>query len=69
MVFLVENFKNTNHPCLIFKQNTVNLTESQKHLGIVCRLDFKDHLEIVFKKVSKTIGPLRKLQNLLPRKS
>ena len=33
------------------------------------RLDFKEHLEIIFKKNSKTIGLLRKLQNLLPRKS
>ena len=33
------------------------------------RLDFKEHLEIIFKKVSKAIGILLKLQNLLPRKS
>ena len=33
------------------------------------RFDFKEHLEIIFKKVSKTIGLLCKLQNLLPRKS
>ena len=33
------------------------------------RLDFKDHLEILFKKVSRTIGHLRKIQNLLPRKT
>ena len=32
-------------------------------------LDFKEHLKIIFKKVSKTIGLLCKLQNLLPRKS
>ena len=51
--------------------NRVSLTESQKHLGIVLdfRLDSKEHLEIIFKKVSKAIGLLRKLQNLLPRKS
>ena len=51
--------------------NRVSLTESQKHLEIVLdfRLYFKEHLEIIFKKVSKAIGLLRKLQNLLPRKS
>ena len=65
---LVKNFKisieKKNH-------NTVILTESQKHLEIVLdfRLDFKEQLEIIFKKVSQTIGLPRKLQNLLPRKS
>ena len=54
---------------MIFNQNTVNLTESQKHLRIVSRLDIKDHLEIIFKKVRKIIGLLCKLQNLLPKKS
>ena len=32
-------------------------------------MDFKEHLEIIFEKVSKTIGLLRKRQNLLSRKS
>ena len=31
-------------------------------------MDFKDHLGLIFKKVSYTIGLLRKLQNLLPIK-
>ena len=48
---------------MISNHNTANLTKSQKHLGIV--LD----LEIIFKKVSKGIGFLRRLKNLLPRKS
>ena len=54
-----------NHPCLIFNHSTVSFIESQKHLGIVLdsRLDFKEHLGIIFKKVSKTRGLL------LPRKS
>ena len=54
-----------------FNHNTISLTESQKHLRIVLnsRLNFKEHLEIIFRKVSKTIGLLRKLQDLLPRKS
>ena len=63
--------QNTNHPCSIFSHNTVSFRESQKHLGIVLdsRLDFKEHLGIIFKKVSKIIGLACKLQNLLPRKS
>ena len=61
----------TNHRCLIFIHSTVNITESQKHLGIGLdsRLDFKDHLEIIFKSVSRAIGFLRKFQDLLPIKS
>ena len=56
---------------MIFNHNTVILTESQKHFELVLdfRLDFKEQLEIIFKKVSQTIGLPRKLQNLLPRKS
>ena len=39
---------------MIFNHNTVQLTESQKHLGIVLnsRLDFNKHLEIIFKTAS-----------------
>ena len=60
-----------NHLCLIFNHNTVNLTESQKHLGIRLdsRLDFKECLQITFKKGGKATALLRKLQDLLPRKS
>ena len=70
-VIFSRKLQNTNHLCLIFNHNTVSLSESQKHLGIVLdsRLDFKEHLEKILKKVSKTIGLLREFQNLLPRKS
>ena len=63
--------QNSNYPCFIFNHNTVNLTESQKRLRMVLdfRLDFKECLEIISKNISKTIGLLGKLQNLLPRKS
>ena len=56
---------------MIFNHNTVQLTESQKHLGIVLnsRLDFNKHLEIIFKTASNTIGLLRKLYNLFATKS
>ena len=42
-VIFSRKLQNTNHPSLIFSQNTVNLNESQKHRGIVfhLRLDFK----------------------------
>ena len=63
--------QNTNHRCLIFIHHTVKFTESQKHVGVGLdsRLDLKDNLEIIFKNVSRAIGFLRKLQNLLPIKS
>ena len=68
-VVFSRKLQNTNQSCLIFNHNTISLTESQKHPGIVLnsRLDFKEHLEIIFKKASKKIGLLHKL--LLPRKS
>ena len=31
------------------------------------KLDFKEHIQNVFNKVSETIGLLRKLQKILPR--
>ena len=69
-VIFSRKLQNTNQRCLIFIHNTVNLTKSQKHLrvGLDSRLD-QYHPEIIFKKVNGTIGFLRKLQNLLPRKS
>ena len=44
-------------------------TNSQKHLDVVLdkRLSFEDHLKMTLNKVNKTIGFLRKLQNILPR--
>ena len=69
-VIFSRKLQNTNHP-IEFNHDTVSLTDSQKHLGIVLdsRLDFNKHLEIILEKVSTTIGLLRKLQNLFPRKS
>ena len=44
-------------------------TNSQKHLRVVLnnRLSFEDHLKMIINKVNKTIGLLRKLQNILQR--
>ena len=65
-----EKIQNTNDTCLIFNHKTAGLIESQKYLGIVFdfQLDFKEHLEIIFKKVSKTMGLLHKLYKLFSRK-
>ena len=61
--------KSNIHPPLVFNNNIVSQANSQKHLGITLdfKLTFEEHLLNVFKKVNKTIGLLRKLQNLLPR--
>ena len=66
-VIFSRKLQNTNHPSLNCNHNT----ESHKYHGMVLdsRLDFKEHMEIIFKKNSKTIGLLRKLQNLLPKNS
>ena len=54
------------HPPLEFNNNDVIQATSHKHLGII-RLSFEKHLETVLCKLNKTMGLIRKLQNLLPR--
>ena len=57
------------HPPLVFNNNNVPETDSQKHLGIILdnRLSFENHLKIILNKAHKTIGLLRKLHNILLR--
>ena len=47
----------------------VTQSEIKKHLRkfLDSELDFKEHIQNVLKKVSKTIGLLLKLQRILPR--
>ena len=61
--------KAMSHPPLVFNNNNVIQSTSQKHLSIILdtRLSFEKHLETVLCKINKTIGLIRKLQNLLPR--
>ena len=51
-----------NHPGLMFNNNIVNFTTNQMHLGMIfdSQLIFKEHLKSVLKKISKTVGLLRK---------
>ena len=58
-------------PSLVFNNNNVLQTSSQKHLGVTSdfKLTFDGHLNDVLNKVNKTVGLLRKLQNLLPYKA
>ena len=57
------------HPPLTFNNIPVAQTNSQKHLGMQFdkKLSFEEHLNKVESKVNKTIGIIRKLQNVLPR--
>ena len=57
------------HPPLLFNNASVTRTSSQNHLGIILgnQLKFDEHIKIVSRKIRKTIGLLRKLQNFLPR--
>ena len=57
------------HPLLALSNNNVLETNSQNHLGVVLdnRLSLEDHLKMILNKANKTIGILRKRQNILLR--
>ena len=57
------------HSLLVFNNVSVSQLSSQKHLGVILdsKLIFDEHLKMVSLKISKTLGLLWKLQNLLPR--
>ena len=61
--------KNLPHPPLVF--NNANVTQSvyQKHPDIILdsKLTIENHIKMLTTKISKAIGFLRKIQNLLPR--
>ena len=56
-IIFSRKLQNSNLRSLIFNHNIVNSTDSQKYVGIILdsRLDFKEHLEIIFKTVSNII--------------
>ena len=68
-VLFSRKLQKVSHPKLFFNNSDVSQTNSQKHLGVVLdsKLTFHDYLDIVFNKVRKTIGLLRKLNTILPR--
>ena len=63
--------KKRNHRELIFSNIPVNQTFYQKHLSIFLdnKLNFGEPLKQITNKVNKSIGLLRKLQIILPRRS
>ena len=56
------------HASLLFNQNLIKLSFSRNHLTMVLesKLNFNLHIKNVQSKVNKTLGLLRKLQNILP---
>ena len=58
-----------NHPSLIFNNTVVIQSTNHKHLGMILdtKLDFQEHHKDKLSKISKTIGLLRKLQQILTR--
>ena len=56
---------------LTFNNNIVYPVTSQRHLGIILdnRLSSQEHRRLVFSKINRTIGLLRKLRCLIPRSS
>ena len=67
-VIFSRKLKKNVYPPLLFNNVSVTRTSSQKHLGIIFnnQLKFGDHIKMVSRKISKTMGVLRKLQNFLP---
>ena len=63
--------KKAAHPPFLFNNNNVSQVKSPVHLGVILdvKLTFEEHLKIIFNKINKTIGLLRKLSNLLPRQA
>ena len=70
-VLFSRKIQKSSQPSLIFNNNIVTQSLTQKHLGIFLdtKLDFQEHLMTIFSKVNKTIGLLRKLHHILPRSS
>ena len=61
--------KRSSYPPLVFNNNNISQTFSEKHLGVKLdfKLTFEEHLNNVLAKVNKAVGLLRKLRNILPR--
>ena len=70
-VIFSRKLQKINHPSIYFNNNPIDQVSSQKHLGMIldAKLNFQEHIKNLLTKVNKTIGLLRKLQNILPRGS
>ena len=70
-VIFSKKINKNNHPDITFNNQIVCATSSQKHLGMILdeKLDFKSHVKEKCSKFNKGVGVIKKLQNILPRKS
>ena len=61
----------SSHPSVYFNDIPVNSTSVHKHLGMLVddKLSYEHHLKFLLSKIRKTIGLLRKSQQILPRQS
>ena len=68
-VLFSRKIQKSSQPSLIFNNNIVTQSLTQKHLGMFLdtKLDFQKNLKSTFSKVNKTIGLLQKLHHILPR--
>ena len=67
-VIFSRKIQKTCHPSIYFNNKSVKQVPSQNHLGLPLdnKLNFQEHLQNILNKADKTIGLLRKLQNILP---
>ena len=70
-VIFSRKLQKISHPSIYFNNIPIEQVSSQKHLGMIldAKLNFQEHIKNLLTKVNKTIGLLRKLQNILPRGS
>ena len=68
-VIFSRKVKEINHPLLVFNNSSVSQSSSQKHVVVILdsKLIFDEYLKMVSLKISKTLGLLRKILNLLSR--
>ena len=61
----------SSHPSVYFNNIPVNSTSVHKYLGMLLddKFSYEHHLKFVLNKINKTIGLLRKFQQILPRQS
>ena len=68
-VIFSRKIKKLLHPTLLFNNIPLNNSLFQKHLGLTLdiKLNFSENIKSITKKISKTMGLLRKFQQILPR--
>ena len=70
-VIFSRKIKKLLHPTLLFNNMSLSNSLFQKHLGLTLdiKLNFSEYIKSITRKISKTLGLLRKFQQILPRSS